>query len=181
MIDAIRRLRSRRRSTNRDDAGFTLLEISAAMVLLGLGGLIVMGGLFTVVHASSINNDQARVEAVLSSAADRLTSWTYVPCPPASGAGSYLDVVQPAASTVGWDPSTVSITSITYFDPTAPASNPWSTSNNASGGCNPNIAATSPRSLQRVVLHVSTPSGSYTRDLEVVKNNVIPASKDAAT
>jgi prepilin-type N-terminal cleavage/methylation domain-containing protein len=167
-------IRRRRRVRRTDDRGFTLLEVTVSVVLLGLASTLVMGGLFTVVHSSRVNTEQARLEAIVSSAADRLSAWSYTPCPPATGTGSYLDVIQPAATTVGWPASVVSIVSIEYWDPTAST---WSDSNNATGsGCNPNVSATSPRTLQRVTVRVSTPSGSYSRDLEVVKNNVIPTA-----
>ncbi len=156
----------------KDERGFTLLEISVACMLLGLSSIVILGGLFTVVRSSKINSDQSRVEAVLSNAADRLGSWTYTPCPPVSGAGSYLDVVQAAASTVGWQPASVSIVSLTYWDPTTST---WSNSNTASGtGCNASVSATSPRTLQKIVIRVQTPTGGYSRQLEVVKNNVVP-------
>jgi len=166
-----RRLEARKRG----DGGFTLLEVTTACMLLGLSSASVFGGLFIVIHTSRINADQARVEAVLSSAADRLAGWAYTPCPAASGTGSYLDVAQAAAGTVGWAGSTVVITQIKYFDPSS-VTTPWADSNNASGsGCNPNVSATSPRTLQKITVKVTTPSGSYSRQLEVVKNNVIPA------
>lgn len=149
--------------------------MTTACLLLGLSGTVIMGGLFTVVRTSQINTNQARVEAVLNSAADRLSGWAYTPCPAASGTGSYADVVQAAAGSVGWSPATVSIVSIQYFDPTATGSNPWIASNNATGvGCNPGVSATSPRTVQKITIRVTTPGGDYARELEVVKNNVIP-------
>ncbi len=159
-------------SSSRADGGFSLLEISVAVMLLGLSGVLIIGGLFAVVRSSRVNFEQARVEAVLSNAAERLNEWGYIACPPSSGSGSYLEVVQSAAGLVGWPPSTVSIVGMTYFDPTAGGSNPWTSSNSSSGGCNPTLSSTSPRTLQKVVVRVGTPSGSYFRQLEVVKNNV---------
>lgn len=154
----------------------SLLEVTTACLLMGLSGTVIMGGLYTVVRTSKINANQARVEALLNSAADRVSGWAYNPCPAASGTGSYADVAQAAASTVGWPASTVSIVSIEYFDPTVTGPDPWSTSNNSTGGgCNPGVNATSPRTVQKITLRVQTPSGDYSRQLEVVKNNVIPA------
>ena len=168
-----RRIRARRaRRGPADEQGFTLLEVSVATVLLGVSSLVILGGLFSVVRASKVNSDQAKLEAVLGNASDRLSSWTYVPCPPASGAGSYLDVVQAASTSVGWPTSTVSIANVSYWDPTTGT---WTASNNASGvGCNTSVTATSPRTLQRITIRVQTPTGGYSRQLEVVKNNVIP-------
>jgi hypothetical protein len=83
-------------------------------------------------------------------------------------------VAQAAASSVGWPPSAVTIVSLEYYDPTG-GGDPWSTSNTASGvGCNPSVSSTSPRTIQKVVLQVQAPNGSFGRQLEVVKNNVLP-------
>lgn len=166
---SIRSWRARR--APKDEQGFTLLEISVAVVLLGLSTVVILGGLFTVVRSSKITTDQSRVEAVLTNAAERLTSTTYVPCPPASGPGSYLSVVQSAADTVGWPGSTVTIFGVRYWNPTTST---WSTSNDASGvGCNPSVTATSPRTIQKISVRVTVPTGGYNRALEVVKNNVL--------
>lgn len=158
----------------RDDGGFSLVEISTAVVLLGLSATVILGGLFTVVRTSRVSTEQARVEAVLSNAADRLTGWTYTPCPPATGPGSYTDVVQAAAGSVGWPTSAVSIVSVLYFDPTITGSNPWITTNQSGGGaCNPSVTSTSPRTLQKITVRVTAPGSTYSRQLEVVKNNVV--------
>ncbi len=144
---------------------------------MALSGTVIMGGLFTVVRTSTINANQARVEAVLNSAADRVSGWAYNPCPAASGTGSYADVAQAAAGSVGWPASTVSILSVEYFDPAVTGPDPWSSSNSVTGvGCNPGVNSTSPRTVQKITLRVTTPAGDYSRQLEVVKNNVIPDS-----
>jgi prepilin-type N-terminal cleavage/methylation domain-containing protein len=157
------------------EAGFTLVEIVASIALLGLASLVVMGGLWTVVKSSEASAAQARVEAVLTSAADRVTSTSYVPCPPASGPGSYGDVAKAAASTVDWDPSVVSITSLQFWDPSAPGGSNWVNNNDPnSGNCNPNVGLTTARTLQKITIRVVAPNSGYSRTLEVVKSNVIP-------
>ena len=164
----------------RDEAGFSLVEVTVAVVFLGLAGVLVLGGLFSIVRASQVTKDQAKVEAVLARAAEKVTNRDYIPCPPASGSGSYLEAAQSAATAVGWPAQTVSIVGVSYLDPALlpagpgnPGSpRPWAASNTAGGGCDPSLSSTSVRSVQKIVVRVTSPSGSYSRQLEVVKNNV---------
>ncbi len=166
--------------TERGDGGFSLVEVTVAVVFLGMAGVLVLGGLFTIVRASQVTKDQAKVEAVLARAAEKITTWNYIPCPLPAGSGSYLEAAQSAATAIGWPAGTVSVLGVTYLDPALlpagpgnPGSpRPWAASNTAGGACDPSLSSTSARTVQKIVVRVTSPSGSYSRQLEVVKNNV---------
>lgn len=137
----------------------------------------VLGAMATSVSMSRMSDDQAKVEAVLGSAADRLTGYAYIPCPSGgtAGFGGYLPIVQAAAGAVGWPTSTVSISDIRYWSPGASvASGTWNASNGLSGSeCNEAASLTTSRTLQKVTITVSSPEG-LVRSMEVVKTNVFP-------
>ena len=162
----------------RDD-GFSLIETIVAVSLMGVAAVAILGGLWTAVRVSSVGNDKAKAEAVLSSAADRLTGWAYLPCPEEDVSGGYLPVVQAAPATVDWPGSVVTILDIQYWAPTGDSSGSWSNENGLGGSdCNPAVGLTNSRTLQKVTLRVTSPDGRTVRQLEVVKNDVFPGTRD---
>jgi prepilin-type N-terminal cleavage/methylation domain-containing protein len=160
------------------DEGFSLIETVVAVALLGISVASIMGGLFSATRVSRIGNDKAKVEAVLSSAVDRLTGWAYLPCPAQDTSGGYLPVVQAASGAVKWPASTVSIVDVAYWNPTGPGTGTWSASN-ALGGteCNQAVGLTTSRTLQKVTIRVSAPDGLNARQIEVVKSDVFPRAE----
>jgi prepilin-type N-terminal cleavage/methylation domain-containing protein len=161
------------------DGGFSLIEMIVAVSLMGIAAVSILGGLWSATRVSRIGNDKAKVEAVLSSATDRLTGWAYLPCPAADANGGYLPVVQAASATVGWPSSTVAILDITYWSPTGDATGSWSATNGLAGAdCNPAVGLTNARTLQKVTIRVTSPDGRTSRQLEVVKNDVFPGTRD---
>lgn len=162
------------------DGGFSLVETVVAVALLGVAAASILGGLWTAIRVSRVGNDVAKVEAVLSSAADRLTGWVYLPCPAQDASGGYLPVVQAASGAVGWPTSTVTITSIRYWSPESAATGSWTSTNGIAGTeCNQAVGLSTARTLQKVTVRVTSPDGRSTRALEVVKNDVHPRASEA--
>ncbi len=170
--------------------GFTLVEVLIALVLLGTIVITVMIGMRTIIAASSTSDEQAKVEAVLTSAADRLRAADYVPCPGVDGDYAHLSAA--AAASVGWDASQVSIIDIQYWDPTlggadddgdyVDADGGWQEVNSlvTPSGCQSDINLTTSRTLQKIVMQVSSPDASIVRTIEVVKTPVV-ADPDSST
>jgi Tfp pilus assembly protein PilV len=161
-----------RKSTR--DTGSSLIETVIAVSLMGLVVAGVLGAMWSSVRLSRFSDDQAKVEAVLGSAADRLANYAYIPCPNLDSNGGYLPIVQAAAGTVEWPADTVSLVSMRYWSPTSASQGSWTATNGLSGSqCNEAASLTTARTLQLITISVTSPSG-YSKQLEVVKNNVFP-------
>jgi prepilin-type N-terminal cleavage/methylation domain-containing protein len=65
----------------RDDHGYTLIEMLVAICLMGTIVLSIMGGMWAVVRASRQNDDRAKVQAVLGAAGDGISNYRYIACP----------------------------------------------------------------------------------------------------
>lgn len=88
-----------------DDAGFTLLELAIAMMIIAIGLAAVLGALVTSVNSGRIQRDATHDDLALLDAAEVLRSDSgYVPCP-SVGVSTY----QPS------DPG-VEVTVITHWD-----------------------------------------------------------------
>ncbi|MFT4865345.1 MAG: prepilin-type N-terminal cleavage/methylation domain-containing protein, partial [Ilumatobacter sp.] len=61
--------------------GFTLIEVLVSIVLMGTIITVILSAILTLTRVSSSSNDSAKVEAVLTSGADRLARSLYVSCP----------------------------------------------------------------------------------------------------
>ena len=169
----------------RGDVGFTLTETMLAIVLMGTVIMVILSGIIGVIRVSSTSDNAARVEAMLTSAADRLAGWTYLSCPAANDQG-YDAVVGAASDDVDWyHDDAVSIVLIEYWDPTTgapgpngdplPADGRWELSNDlefTTGGCGEDVNFTTSRTLQRVTIEARSPDDSIVRQLQVVKSNV---------
>ncbi|KGA07146.1 MAG: hypothetical protein GM46_9240 [actinobacterium acAcidi] len=144
----------------RRDRGSSLIEVVIAVALMGVVISGVFGAMWSAIHLSKFSDDQAKVEAVLGSAADRLANYAYIPCPTNNSNGGYLPIIQAAAGTVDWPSSTG-----TWLETNALSVNE----------CNETASLTTARTLQRIKITVTSPSG-YAKSLEVVKSNVFPRS-----
>lgn len=157
------------------DGGYSLVEVVATIALMGTALAAILGAIGMAIRVSQRNDEHSKVEAVLTSAADRLTGYAYLPCPELDPRGGYLPIVQAAAGTVDWATSTVQIVGIQYWVPTSGAGGAWQDTNGLSGSeCNASVGLTTGRTLQKVAIRVSGPSTGYSRTLEVVKSNVFP-------
>jgi prepilin-type N-terminal cleavage/methylation domain-containing protein len=167
------------------DRGFTLTEVLVSIVLMGTVLTVILSAILTLVRVSSSTSDTAKVEAVLTSAADRLAGWAYLSCPEANDSG-YDVIVSAAADDVDWGHvDAVVITSILYWDPLLnadtdaatdphPADGGWADTNALVGsdGCGEDVNFTTTRTLQKVTIEARSPDGEIVRQLEVVKSNV---------
>ena len=160
----------------RRDRGSSLIEVVIAVALMGIVVSGVLAAMWSAIRLSRFSDDQAKVEAVLGSAADRLANYAYIPCPTNNSNGGYLPIIQAAAGTVDWPTSSVALTSMYIWNPTSVSSGTWITTNGLSGAeCNETASLTTARTLQRITFMVTSPSG-YSKSLEVVKSNVFPRS-----
>lgn len=156
-----------------EDEGFTLVEVLVTILLMSTAVLSIAGAMWTAIRASTLNDEQAKVEAVLGSAADRLANYAYLPCPEGTANGGYLPIAQAAAGAVNWPSSTVTIDDIRFWNPTSPSNGSWTATNNlASTECSETVGLTTSKTLQLITIRVTSPDGDYSRTLEVVKSNV---------
>ena len=170
------------------DVGSTLMEILVAVVLLGTAVLSMIGAIRVVILASTTSDDQAKVEAILTSAADRLSATEYVPCPDIAN-GDYANIAAAAKTTVSdpsWSDANVQIVELKFWDATSgsartvdgdpiDADGSWSDTNSMSAvGCSNNdINLTTSRTLQRMTIRVTAPGGGLSRTIEVVKSPIV--------
>ncbi|MFN3256564.1 MAG: type II secretion system protein J [Ilumatobacter sp.] len=171
------------------DRGNTIMEVIIAIVLMGFAVSVIVAGIRMTIIVSSTSDSQAKVEAVLTSAADRLANWAYRPCP-GENASDYVPIVQAAASAVGWDGSTIEIDDIAYWNPeqsnpsgdSVPADGGWVDSNTLAGDeCNEDINLTTSRTLQRITIRATSPDGDLSRTIEVVKSNIVADPTEGGT
>jgi Tfp pilus assembly protein PilV len=146
---------SRRRTTptapGRTEAGTTLVEVMMAVAILSIGIVSIVGAMGTSIIGTDHHRNQAQAHTVLLSAVDAVKAETYkTTCPatynPATG------VTLPA----GWTPTSVSVTSIRYWDNSVP-------------GFVSSCAVNS--MLQLVDVQVASPNGRATESVAVVKRN----------
>lgn len=172
-------------SKHRRDRGNTLPEVIVAIALTGFAVSAVIGGMRMVILTSISSDEQAKTEALLTSAADRLTAANYIPCP-GSAYGDYSHFVAAAATTVNWDASQIQITGLEFWDASAggtfdasgdpiESDGGWSLTNSLTTAveCNPDINLTTSRTLQKLTIEVKSPSGDITRTIEVVKSPLV--------
>lgn len=171
--------------TRRPDRGHSLAEVLISIVLLGFSVSGVVAGLRMTILASSSSDEQAKTEAVLTSASDRLTAANYIPCPDALY-GDYAHLVAAAATSVDWDASQVQIISLEFWDASAggavdadgdpiEADGAWRPTNSLTTAveCNPDINLTTSRTLQKFTIQVTAPRGELVRTIEVVKSPLV--------
>jgi type II secretory pathway pseudopilin PulG len=170
----------------RRDAGWTMTEIVVAIALMGSIIVAIIGGMFAVVRASAANDEASKVQAVLGSAADRIANYKYLECPedadayPDYNAVSYARVGKAAVESVGWDESTVQITNYEFWNPDT---NSWQASNSLQGaGCNASVGLTTSKTMQKITVVVTSPSGNTTSSLDIVKSDIRPKEvRDVST
>ena len=169
-------------SEPRPDSGWSLPEIIVAIALMGTVVLAIMGGMWAVIRASSYNDDQAKVQAVLGSAADRIANFKYLECPEDAdqyddyNAVSYARVGKAAVEAVGWSEDTIEIVNYEYWDPDLNGgAGGWSDSNTVQGTeCNPTVGLTTLKTMQKVTVRVTAPNSGYSQQIDIVKSDLRP-------
>ncbi len=151
------------------DGGYTLTEMLVATALMGTIVLAIVGGMWAVVRASRQNDERAKVQAVLGAAADSVVSYLHVYCPEVNNV--YLGYAQDGAEAVGWADSTVQIIDYQYWNPDTLT---WDDTNSiqASDECSQKVGFTTNRTLQKLTIQVTSPSGEYRSRLDIVKSDV---------
>jgi hypothetical protein len=154
------------------DEGNSFIEILISIALMGTVVVTLLYAMETTIRLSKISDDQAKVESVIGSAADRVANFAYKPCPGFDGDDRYLSIAQAAAPAVGWTGSTVTIDEVRFWDPDTQS---WEPSNGLDETlCNSSISLTDSRTLQKVRIRVTSPGGSHSRTTDVVKANFRP-------
>ncbi len=157
------------RSEQRDD-GYTLVEMLVAIVLMGSIVLSIMGGMWAVVRASRQNDERAKVGAVLGSAGDGISNYRYIACPEIDQ--GYEEFGQKAAASVGWPLSSVAIIDYQYWNPDTES---WDDNNSIQGAdCNELIGLTTSKTLQKLTIRATSPSGGYSSTIDIVKADIRP-------
>jgi type II secretory pathway pseudopilin PulG len=180
-----RRTRKPNRRTGAD-SGYSLAEILVAVVLMGSIIVAIMGAMWAVVRSSAQNDDLAKVQAVLGSAADRIANYKYLECPeqaeqyPDYNAVSYARVGKAAVESVGWPDSTIEIIDYQFWNPTTSS---WQDSNTIQGtDCNETVGLTTSKTMQKITIRVTAPSGNSSSTIDIVKSDIQPKEiRDVST
>lgn len=165
-------MRFERTEPEATDQGNSFVEILVSIALMGTIVVTLLLAMQTTIRLSKISDDQAKVESVMASAADRVANFAYKPCPGYNGDDRYLSIAQAAAPAVGWTGSTVTIDEVQFWQP---GSQSWGPANGLDASqCNASISLTDSRTLQKIRIRVTSPDGSRSRTTDVVKANFRP-------
>ena len=137
------------------DRGETLVEVLAAVVILGIAGVAIMGGLMLSVRASDMHRKETTGGAYVRSFAEAIQNWVagghYVGC---AGANQYTPKV---AAQITDLPSTYTLNQL--------AARSVSATGVAGAGC------TSDTGIQQLELHVRSADGRADEKLTIVVRN----------
>lgn len=155
-----------------DQAGFTLVEVLVALMVLGITFGAVLGGMATSINTSDLHRQQAQVQAVLASAVEKVKSpeTTRVPCADVttyqSAAASVAPPVPP--STPPW---LIEVVSVTYSN--GAYLDDDSVTNDVSYGfsstCYDTATLRNLLKVQRIQIRVTHPGGRHTRTMTFLK------------
>ncbi len=159
------------RQDRRHDAGYTLIEVLVSLALMGIVVSSIMPAMWTAVRVSRISDKQAKVEAVLGSAVDRVSNYGWHPCPETDSTGGYAAKAKNAAAIFEWPTSTVQVIWVQYWDI---ATKSWTSTNPVpAADCGRTvISITKERTLQKVSIQVTSPDGEETNQLELVMGDI---------
>jgi prepilin-type N-terminal cleavage/methylation domain-containing protein len=153
------------------DAGYTLVEVLVSLALMGMVVSSILPAMWSAVRVSRFSDTQAKVEAVLGSAVDRVSNYGWHPCPETDSLGGYGAKAKNAAAIFEWPASTVNVLEVKYW---STATKTWTSTNPVSSGdCGrTNISITKESTLQRVTLQVISPDGKQTNQLDLVMGDI---------
>ena len=158
-----------------EQAGFSLVEVLVALMVLGITFGAVLGGMATSIHTSDLHRQQAQVQAVLASAVEKVKSpeTTRVPCDEELVAGdtaeAYQDAARLVAPTAAWEAG-IEVLSVKYsdglggFDITCYDDDAFAVPVKGGGGGTRRLLT-----LQRVEIRVTHPGGRDDQTLMFVK------------
>jgi prepilin-type N-terminal cleavage/methylation domain-containing protein len=153
----------RPRRRDHEDEGFSFIEVLLAIILIGIVVVPVLQAVTVSIKASSISRSAGQVETALVNAADRLNR-APLTC-------DYSIYAQAAVQTQGWAPEQVSLVQ-QYFVPGAnvTVAGTWASGSATSPACQ--ISTPTDGLVQRIRLTITSPDGSISRSVEVVKSDV---------
>lgn len=139
------------------DEGASLVELLAAVTLMGVAMVAILSALGVLISSSREHRQMANAQVVLTSAAELVKGAAYVPCTDAAASSAYSAVAAAAARPSDWGAAgSVSVTSVEFWDGTT----------FATGTCATDLG------LARVSLRVVNPDGSSTDTFSVLKGGV---------
>ena len=158
-------------SIGESDGGYTLIEVLVSLALMGVVISSILPAMWSAVRVSRFSDTQAKVEAVLGSAVDRVSNYGWHPCPETDSLGGYAAKAKNAAAIFNWPSSTVEVLDVEYWDTTTKT---WSTTDPVpAGDCGRTIISiTKERTLQRVTVRVTSPDGEQTNQLDLVMGDI---------
>lgn len=170
MLRGLRRRRPGDTIAETDD-GYTLVEVLVSLALMGLVISSILPAMWSAIRVSRFSDTQAKVEAVLGSAVDRVSNYGWHPCPETDSLGGYAAKAKNAAAIFEWPSSTVEVLDVQYWDT---SSKTWSTTDPVSAAdCGRTvISITKERTLQKVTIRVTSPDGEQTNELDLVMGDI---------
>ena len=138
------------------EAGASLIEVLVALMILGVTAVAVLAGMAVSIRSADQHRQQAQLQAVIVSAAERVKEIPRDRCATVSSA-SYQERAQSAALDEGWSGGTVQITSVEYWDGTTYGS-----------ACH-DAAPSESLPLQQITLEVTHPGARSKATLTFVK------------
>jgi prepilin-type N-terminal cleavage/methylation domain-containing protein len=153
------------------DRGYTLVEVLVSLALMGMVISSILPAMWSAIRVSRFSDTQARVEAVLGSAVDRVSNFGWLPCPEADSTGGYAAKAKNASAIFEWPTSTVEVLEVQYWDTSTKS---WSTVNPVpAGDCGRTvISITKERTLQKVTIKVTSPDGAQSNQLDLVMGDL---------
>lgn len=142
----------------RRDAGYTLTEVLAAVVLMAIAIIPIILAAGLSLRTSSQSRNLGRIETVLANAADRVNR--------ASEGCDYLIYAQ-AATLAEWNDKTLATVTYQHYEPAASAATDgeWTT-----GACVDGVRT--PGLVQMVTITITSPDHTHIRTIQVVKSDV---------
>lgn len=149
---------SRPRHVTQRDGGYSLIEIVIAITLMALLVVPILAAVQMSISSSSRGRSAAQVETAIVNAADRVNR-AGVSC-------DYLEYVQAAVRSQGWDGDRATVVQEHYVRPTAlDGAGSW-----AAGACE--LTTPTDFLVQRVTITIASPDNSVSRSIQVVKSDV---------
>ncbi|MFZ9629307.1 MAG: type IV pilus modification PilV family protein [Ilumatobacteraceae bacterium] len=144
------------------DAGFSLVEVVIAIVLIGLTGTAGLVTLRTAINASATNRDHANAHAWLQTATDVLYGVERQDCGTTTAAlestvrAYYQTVVRGTSNPAGWPAANIEVVAPVKF---------WDGQSTYQSTCYDDLGI----NLQLITLRVRNPDGEIVETVEIVK------------